>query len=105
MVESQHMLSTGDLAALSFAALALSCSEPRGACVRTLDPPLRDISQTCRDDGTQSTCVVEDPNKPTPVFTRGRTCPQIGFSCLGNSIDAAYRHTNPDGSCPPDSSR
>jgi len=100
MVRNLVLVAAGSLAIVALAA----CKKPLGACVWTLATPVRGIAQTCRDDATRATCVAYDPAEPVPTFTPGRTCPQVGFGCLGDGFDAAYRRTNPDGTCPPGSS-
>ncbi|MGZ3419046.1 MAG: hypothetical protein ACXWUG_18585 [Polyangiales bacterium] len=78
-------------------------SSVRGACIWTFKEPIRGLSATCRDDGTSASCIKYDSDERA-VFTPGRTCPALGFGCLGNGMYAAYRRTNPDGTCPPGSS-
>jgi hypothetical protein len=77
-------------------------TDAKGACIWTFKEPIRDLRGTCRDDGLRSACTVRDGDEKA-IFHEGRTCPSVGFGCLGNGIDAAWRETLADGGCPPGS--
>jgi len=84
-------------------AAAPACRKPHGACVWTRAAPVRGVSEICRDDARESACVAGDGDA-SAHYTPGATCPAMGFACLGNAWDAAWRRTLPDGACPPGSS-
>lgn len=84
-------------------ALAASCRRERhGACEWA---PTAGAAPHCRDDLTKQECAVGLDGSSRWTFTERTTCPAIGFACIGDAIDAAYRKTNPDGTCPPGSSK
>lgn len=84
-------------------ALAVSCHrEPHGACEWS---PTVGAAPHCRDDLTKQQCAVGLELTSRWTFTEGTKCPAIGFACIGDALDAAYRKTNPDGTCPPGSTK
>ena len=85
----------------AFVAVA-ACGKPRGTCVWAAGGG--SAFDVCRDDATQATCVATADDARPAVFTRGQTCPKIGFACIGDAFDASFRRTRPDGTCPPRSS-
>jgi len=85
----------------AFVAVA-SCGKPRGTCVWASGGG--SAFDVCRDDATVATCVAAPDDARPAAFTPGRTCPKVGFACLGDAFDASFRRTRPDGTCPPGSS-
>jgi hypothetical protein len=88
----------------SVSGAATAPTTTRGVCIWTFKAPIDGLTGTCRDDATTQTCVKGDSDR-SAVFMPEKKCPDVGFACLGNGFDAAYRPTNPDGTCPPGSAR
>ena len=89
--------------ALLVALVPSTCHRERhGACEWS---PTPGMAPHCRDDLTKQECALGLDTASRWTFTEGTTCPAVGFACIGDALDAAYRKTNPDGTCPPGCSK
>ncbi len=78
---------------------AAGCHQ-HGACVWTPDKRNATV-QHCRDDLSKARCLGDQKYVGLSTFTPHAKCPALGFPCLGNAVDAAWRQARPDGTCPP----
>jgi hypothetical protein len=99
---------TGVVAVVAFAALT-GCRgrSEEGACVLPTQMRGGGASEVCFYQ-TEKTCLATPPavsGERPPLWLRRKTCPEAGFTCLGNGFGTGTRRVQVDGTCPPGSAR